>query len=453
MRVLLVTDAFPPEIRSSSHLMYELAEDLCAAGHTVTVLTCAPRYNLATSPPVRSPGGKVSKEPNNIKVVRVATPRIHNVGNWRRGLAELTLPLLFYRTGHGLARPDVILCYTPPLPLAWAAQRLAQRWHVPLILNVQDFFPQTAIDLGTLRNSVLIALYQRLEQFLYERSHALAVHSAGNDAWLRARGVPAGKIHVLPNWVDTARLQPQAASRSNPFRVRLDPGCRFVALFAGVMGHAQDMEVIVEAAAQLRNEPGLAFVLVGDGVARPGIERRIQDLSLTNIHLWPFVPRDEYPALAQAADAGLVTLRKELRTPVVPSKLLSYMAAARPVILSVPEESDATHIIREAGCGIVAHAGDATELAAAVRRLATDSQLAATLGANGRRYAERHFARPLCVSRYKELLRSLAERQPAAQAADVAHGQEFLRAHQRGIEESRPAVPESTAKHEQVEKL
>jgi len=404
MRILLLTDAFPPEVRSSSHLMYELAEDLAGSGHAVTVVTCEPRYNLA--PGVS--GETTATRTAGFDVVRVRTAAIHNVSHWRRGLGQLYLPLAFYRAARRLPRADAVLVYSPPLTLGVAAHWLARRWQAAFVLNVQDLFPQNAIDLGALRNPLLIAFFRRLEQLVYRRAAALSVHSAGNAAWLRARNVPEAKLHVIPNWVDVEPYRKESGGRQNSFRRQLELGEKFVVLFAGVMGYAQDMETIVEAAARLGDEPRIVFLLVGDGSERPGVERRVAELGMKNVRLLPFVSREEYPALVAAANVGLVTLKKTMKTPVVPSKLATYMAAARPVIASLNPESDACALVREADCGLLVPPGDSAAMAAAIRRLFEQPQYAADLGARGRAYALAHLARPICTAQYESLLQQVS---------------------------------------------
>ncbi len=401
MRILLLTDAFPPEVRSSSHLMYELAEDLAGRGHEVTVVTCEPRYNLAFN-------AESSTKPEAFDVIRVRTAAIHNVSHWRRGLGQLYLPLAFYRAARRLPRQDAILIYSPPVTLGLAARWLARRWQAAFVLNVQDLFPQNAIDLGALRNPLLISFFRRLEQYVYRHADAVSVHSTGNAAWLRAAHVPEAKLRIIPNWVD---LEPYAAATRgshNRFRRQLELGEKFVVLFAGVMGYAQDMETIVEAAACLRDEPRIVFLLVGDGSERSGVERRVAELGLENVRLLPFVSREDYPALVAASDVGLVTLKKSMKTPVVPSKLATYMAAGRPVIASLNPESDACELVREAGCGLLVPPGDSAAMAAAIRRLLEQPQHAAELGARGRAYALAHLARPVCTAQYEALLRQTA---------------------------------------------
>ncbi len=404
MRVLLLTDAFPPEVRSSSHLMYELAEDLARGGHAVSVVTCAPRYNLAPGDLNRPWSAR--EKMNGVEVVRVPAPAIHHVSHWRRGLGQLLLPVAFYRAARQLERADAILVYSPPLTLGVAAHWLARRWGSAFVLNVQDLFPQNAIDLGALRNPLLIAFFRWLERYVCRRAAAISVHSASNAAWLRAQGIAAAKLHVIPNWVD---LEPFAREEAGGrFRRELGLEDRFVVLFAGVMGYAQDMEMIVEAAARLAGEPRVIFLLVGEGSERAGVERRVRELGLDNVRLLPFVSRQDYPALVAASSVGLVTLKQTMKTPVVPSKLATYMAAARPVIASLNSESDACALIRQADCGLLVPPGDPDRLAAAVRGLLEHPQQAADLGARGREYARAHLARPIGTARYEALLRTVA---------------------------------------------
>ncbi|MFQ5724262.1 MAG: glycosyltransferase family 4 protein [Terriglobia bacterium] len=412
MRVLLLTDAFPPEVRSSSHLMYELAEDLQARGHQVSVVTCRPRYNLAPPGPEPSAKRVETENMNGLQVTRLATPAIHNVGHWRRGLGLLWLPVAFRRGARRLVRPDVTYVYSPPLTLGLAAHWLSQRWKIPFVLNVQDLFPQNVIDLGALRNPLLIGFFRALERFLYRRAAALALHSAGNADWVRQTGLEASKVHVIPNWVDTERHRPALTQDQNPFRRRWGLEGRFVVLFAGVMGYAQDMEAIVEAAARLADEPRVVFLLVGDGGERAGLEKRMRELRLANVRLLPFVPREEYPALVAACDLGLVTLKKTMKTPVVPSKLPTYMASARPVIASVNPESDAVELVRRAGCGLVVPPGDPGGMAAAIRQLLSHPAQSKAMGERGRRYAVEQLSRSACVEKIERLLAACVRGRP-----------------------------------------
>lgn len=408
MRITLVTDSFPPEVRSASHLMYELGEELVRRGHEVTVLTCWPQYNLAEGrwEPEKlgrwTSGWLHDSDERGMRVVRVRSLPVHNVGPLVRGAAQLTLPVPFLLASRRLPAPDCVVIYSPPLTLGVVGLAMRRLYGSPYVLNVQDLFPQNAIDLGLLKSQLAIRLFRAIETAAYRGAAVLAVHSAGNREAILARGdLAAGKVVVAHNWVDCD--VPTRDTIGASFREQKGWRDKFVVLFAGVMGYAQDLDTVLDAAGQLRDRPDLRFVLVGDGVARPHLARRIEAESLDNVALWPFVSKEQYPELVASVDAGLVTLQKTMRTPVVPSKLLGYMAAACPALASLNDESDGHQIIQESGCGVSVRAGDGTALAAAIRRLADNPDLGREMGQRGREYALAHFERSACIDAFEAL--------------------------------------------------
>lgn len=176
--------------------------------------------------------------------------------------------------------------------------------------------------------------------------------------------------------------------------------------YAGTMGWAQDMETIINSAVRLRNHPGILFLLVGDGVEKGKTQARSEELGLKNVMWLPMQSWSTYPDILAASDISLINLHPKLRTPVVPSKLLSIMAAARPVVASLPMESDARRIMAEAGCGICVDAGDGEALAEAIRKLASNRALANDMGQQGRAYVEAHFSREACTGQMEALLKN-----------------------------------------------
>jgi colanic acid biosynthesis glycosyl transferase WcaI len=195
--------------------------------------------------------------------------------------------------------------------------------------------------------------------------------------------------------------------------VELGLGDRFVVLFAGVMGYAQDMNVIVEAAAQLRDDPRIVFVLAGDGVRREKAEAAVKALGLANVRFLPLQPIDRYPSLVDAADCCLVTLDASVATPVVPSKIGGLLAQARPVVAALPA-GDAREIVEQSGGGVCVEPGDAAALAAAIRRLASDPMWRKAMGDAGRRYAEVHLSREAATGAYAALLERFSSQQGGA---------------------------------------
>jgi colanic acid biosynthesis glycosyl transferase WcaI len=397
MRVLLLTPHYPPEIRSVSVLMSELAQDLAALGHAITVITPFPPANMDEAQSRTPRAGEMS----GVRVIRVSVLPFVKVAPTVRAITHFTLAASMIMAGLRAGRHDVILAYSPPLTLALASEVLGRRWRIPFILNVQDLYPQALIDLGLARGRIVIEVLQWLERRAYRRSAAVTVHSAGNRDLLVARGVPAAKITVVPNWIDTSRAAP--VSRDSAYRRDLGLQDRFVVLFAGVMGYAQDMAVIVEAAAALRTDPNIVFLLVGDGVRRKEAEDMVHARGLENVRFLSFQPLDRYPILVSAADCCLVTLQPSVATPVVPSKIAGILAAARPVVAALPL-GDARALVEASGGGICVDPGDPAALAAVLRRLARDPDTRQAMGEAGRHYVELHFPRKDATRAYARLV-------------------------------------------------
>jgi colanic acid biosynthesis glycosyl transferase WcaI len=408
MYILLLTAYFPPDTGSASHLFYELGTALAGRGHQVTVVTGFPGYH-AQGPMERYRGKLWLREMmHKVEVVRVATlqfPRRFMVG---RALWQFGSGASFFLAGLRVSRPDVAMVYSPPLPLGltlWALDRL---WGIPFVLNVQDLFPQSIIDLGLVKNRVLIRFLQGLERFVYRQAAHITVHSEGNRKHIVCQGVSQEKVTVIPNWVDTDFIRP--GQRLNDFRRQQGLDAAFAISFAGVLGYSQDLDVVLEAADVLREQKDILFLIVGDGVERAGLEEQATSLELDNVRFLPMQPRERYPAVLHASDVCLATLHAQVHTPVVPSKIQSIMAAGRPVVASLPLSGDAPKLIAEAHCGLCVPAEDPQALAEAILTLYRDPVLREEMGRNGRRYAEEHLSLQACAARYEKLLSQVASK-------------------------------------------
>jgi len=412
MKVLLLTAYFPPDTGSAAHLFYELGTALVERGHRVTVLTNMPGYH-AQGPLDRYKGKRwIREEINGMEVMRTAClrfPRRFMIG---RALWHFSGALAFLLAGLGLPKHDVALVYSPPLPLGLTAWGLRRLRGIPFVLNVQDLFPQSIIDLGLLRNRWIIWAFEQVERFVYARATHITVHSPGNRDHVVAKGTEPERVSIIPNWVDTRFIQP--GPRTNSFRREHGLDDAFVVSFAGVLGYSQDLDVVLEAARLTQSatpnpQSAILFLIVGDGVEKPRLEAKAQQMGLCNVRFLPMQPRERYPAVLQASDVCLATLHSQVHTPVVPSKILSIMAAGRPVIAALNLDGDAPKLIAAAHCGLCVPPEDPQALADAVLRLYRDPSLRQELGRNGRRYAEEHLSLETCVARYEELLRRVAK--------------------------------------------
>jgi glycosyltransferase involved in cell wall biosynthesis len=297
-----------------------------------------------------------------------------------------------------------------------ASLALARFRRVPFVLNVQDLFPQSAIDLGLLSSRALIRAFELMEGILYRHATKVTVHSEGNAEHVRSRGVSPDRVSIAHTGVNVDQIRP--GDRANAFRTAHDLGDHFVASFAGVLGYSQDLDIILAAANTLRDDPKILFLIIGDGVEKPRLEKKARQLSLTNVRFLPLLPRDEYAAALTASDVGLSTLRADVRTPVVPSKIPSIMAAGRPVVAALPLDGDAPKLIAAAEAGYTLPPGDSDALAETIRQLSRDPDLCARLGANGRRYAERELSVEASAARYEALFERILI--PSSASAAVA---------------------------------
>lgn len=401
MRILLLTSYFPPDTGSAATLFHELGIALARRGHAVTVVTSMPAYHARGD--VRRYRRKVwmTEAMDGMTVVRVATPARAKRTMVGRAVWQLVSAAAFIAAAIAQPKADVSIVYSPPLPLGITGWLLHRLRGTPFVLNVQDLFPQSAIDLGMLKNRLLISVLRAMERFLYARAASIAVHSGGNREHVVAQGISDDRVSVVANWVDTRLVRP--GDRLGPFREQHGIDDRFVISFAGILGYAQDLDVVLEAAAELDERVHLLWLVVGDGVEQPRLVAKAAQLGLKNVRFLPMLPRDEYVLMLQASDVGLATLRAEVTTPVVPSKIISVMAAGLPVLGAFPLDGDAAALIDDARCGICVEPGDAQGMANAAARLASDPALCRELGQHGRRYVEEHFSVERAASQYETI--------------------------------------------------
>lgn len=413
MKILLVTDSYPPEIRSAAQLMADLAEGLHGRAHEVTVATTMPGYNLA-------PGTNTASVPfeetrNGVRIIRIATLPHHRINYIFRGFSQILLPWTFAWAVHGviprLARGgnvfDVVIVHSPPLSLALGASHLARHYGAKFIANVHDIFPQNGIDLLPWWQKPLAWLaFAWMERLVYARADAIVVPSENHAEYLeKKRGVPRAKLRVIPHWIDTAPFD-RAQGKPGKFRKMWGLEGKFVFFFGGVLGPSQGLEMVIDVAETFREISDVVFLFVGDGGARHHLEQLTEEKGLTNVIFKPFVASEEYPMLLKEVDVAFATLTSRNTTPAVPAKLMGYLAAGVPVVVAVHKESDAIRIVSEAQCGFTAVSDDFTKVVAAFRAAYNARALLEKLGANGRVYLGVHFTKEKLMSKWDELLQN-----------------------------------------------
>lgn len=412
MRTLLLTLVFAPDGVSTATILTELAARLTSRGHDVSVVTTTPHYNrdpdALAAQPMRSRAGGLLRESESRGTPVLHVPvRPKGTRVLSRALDYLKFHLIGTIAAPFAVQPyDIVLAVSPPLTIGLAGMCLGWFRRVPFVYNVQEIYPDIAVSLGMLRNRALIRALEACERFVYKRAAAVVVISERFRRRLLAKGVPASKLHVIPNFVDVDFITPRPTD--NAFAQEHGLAGRFVVLYAGNIGLTQDFERLIEAASLLRDRPDVQVVIVGDGARRDWVAAEVERRALHNISLLPYQPRSRVPDVYATASVGVVPMYANTAEQTFPSKIYTIMAAGRAAVVAAEPESELSSIVREVGCGRAVPPGDANALAAAIGELAAAPDEARMCGARGRAYvAERHS--PAAVARqYDDLLRALA---------------------------------------------
>ena len=299
-------------------------------------------------------------------------------------------------------RPQAIISMSPPLTLGltgWLASRLR---FCPSVFNIQDVFPDAAVETGAITNTRIIAAARWLERVSYHRSDVVVVLSDDLKANVVAKVSPrhAHKVTVIPNFVDADRIRPM--NRLTSYRTELGIGNETVVMYAGNVGYSQSLEMLIETA---RHMPDVVFVINGDGSARKELEASAAGVA--NVKFAGYQPRDRVAEVLASGDIHVVPLRAGLGAVSVPSKTYSILAASRPVVAAIDEGTEVTRILQQSGAGISVPPDAQSEFARAIASLVADPAKAEQCGASGRKWVETHVSPAVVARSYLEVIAML----------------------------------------------
>jgi len=415
MRILTLSQWYVPEPDIKVHL---LGKDLVVRGHQVTAITGFPNYPQGRIYPGYHQRLWQWEQRDGVRVLRLPLYPDRSRSASRRSLNYLSFAMSASLLGPVLCGPaDLMWVYHPPLTVgipAWLIGLL--RW-VPFIFEIQDMWPETLPVSGMVSNERVLRCVGRLADFVYKRAAAITVMSPGFKRNLVHKGVPADKIHVIPNWADEEIYRPVPPDPLLAEEYRW--AGQFNIIYAGNMGLAQALDTVVEAATLLQDLPAVQFIMIGDGLDRLELERQVQTRRLTNVRFLPRQPAERMPHFYALADALLVHLKRDpLYEITIPSKTLAYMACGRPILCAVA--GDAADVVRSAGAGVTCPPQDPSALAQAVRELYGMSKTEReALGQAGRRAFLANYTRQVLMDRYETLLTDVAERWKAIQGSGL----------------------------------
>jgi glycosyltransferase involved in cell wall biosynthesis len=408
VKLLILTQYYPPETGAPQNRLSDLAQRVSAAGHEVTVLTAMPNYpRMEIFEAYR--GKSFVKEV--LQGVRVFRTSIY-VSKKKSIVARLRNYFSFVWSsamacGKLAPQYDFLMCESPPLFLGYSAIYLSRRKKAKLIFNVSDLWPESAEKLGVVTNSLLLKLAYNLEAKCYQRAALVSGQTQGICKDIQHR-FPHVKTYWLPNGADLNFYNPETIDAGNWRTANGFAADDFILLYAGIIGIAQGLDIIPKAAEFFRDQKNIQFVMIGAGPETNSIQEMIQSKGLRNVTLLPAVLKSEMPAILKNVNAALIPLRKlELFKGAIPSKIFEALAMELPVLLGVDGESRDL-FIEQGKCGLYFEPENATALTTAIRELVANRQNALEMGRNGRKFVLTHFNRATIANNFAEQLATLA---------------------------------------------
>jgi glycosyltransferase involved in cell wall biosynthesis len=401
MHILLIHQAFVALDEPGGTRHYELARYLAARGHRVTVIASTVSYLTGKAEAVKDVSEK-AEGGGSVSVLRARTYSALHRSFVHRVFSFISFMASSFWLGLKVRQVDLVWGTSPPIFQGVTAWLLARLKRAPFLFEVRDLWPAFAIQVGVLRNPLLIRLSQWLERFLYRRADRVMVNSPGFIEHVQGRG--ARRVELVPNGVEVNMFDPHASGIT--YRQEHGLEGRFVALYAGAHGLSNDLRVVLGAAQRLADRPEISIVLLGDGKEKPVLMAQAADLGLTNLHFLPPLPKAGMAEALAAADACIAILKPiPLYATVYPNKVFDYMAAGRPVILAI--DGVIRQVVEEAQGGFFTPPGDDAALAQAILRLADDPSQARQMGLNARSYVEAHFDRATLAGQLAEIFEQM----------------------------------------------
>lgn len=407
MRILYLSQYYPPEVGATQTRAHEMVRGLAQAGHEVMVITEAPNHPHGVIPPAYRGKAVTRSREDGVDVLRVWVKASPAKGFRARMAFYLSYMVMAAWAGLFLARGkwDLIYATSPPLFVGGAALAISYLRRIPLVFEVRDLWPESAVALGELNSPRAVRMATRLEEACYRRARHIVTATQGIQDRLLARGLPPEKVTTIPNGANTDLYSPRPPDPALRARLGLEEG-QFVVLYTGLHGLAHGLETALEAAALLRDEPDIVFLFVGDGPRKPTLKTLAAELDLTNVRFHDAVPEPALPDILALGHLGLDTRRRlEISRGTLPVKMFSYMACSLPVLLAI--EGEAADLLQEAGAGVVVPPESPVELATAIRALRDDPARRAEMGERGRAYVVAHYARQTQAARLEKLLRGV----------------------------------------------
>lgn len=388
MHILFITDNFPPELNANATIVYELASYWIKMGYEVTVITSAPNF----------PEGKLFKGYKNkwyqseimdgIKIIRVKTFIYANKGTILRIIDFLSFMVSSFFAGLWQTKPNVVIAISPQFFTTISGLALAKLKRCKFLFMLCDLWPASIEAVGAIRHKTILNCIESVELFTYRHSDKIISLTHAFKQNMLSRGIPANKIEVIINGVDTKKLYPMPANQTLVNQYQLQN--KFVVAYIGTFGMAHALSNVLAAAKILKNQQEIVFLLVGSGAEKEKLRQLKQQNALDNVIIEGLQPKSLIPSYWSITDLALIHLKDHpLFATVIPSKIFEALAMAKPIIFAGPT-GETSEFINEHKLGLCVPAEQPQKLALAISTLAADKSYLKKLTVNGLAIAQKY---------------------------------------------------------------
>jgi glycosyltransferase involved in cell wall biosynthesis len=403
MRILYVSQYFPPEIGAPAARVHELSREWVRRGHDVTVLTAFPHHPSGVKRPEDRGVLERRERVDGIELLRTYVYAVPNKGIVKRMASYASFMTSAIALGPlRLSSPDVVIATSPQLLCGVAGYALSRSFGAPFVFEVRDLWPESILAVDAMGDNAVIRGLKSVARFLYRTCDRIVTVGEGYKRSIhQLYSIDPDKMSVIPNGIDPALFSP--LPRDNEVRREYGWGDKFVLLYLGTHGMAHALDKVLEVAGRLREDQRLQFVFVGDGAEKENLKRRAASANLTNVQFIDPQPKSRVPLFYAACDLGVVTLRDtSLFQEVLPSKIFEYLGMERAILLGVGGE--ARRLVESAGAGVYVPPEDVDAMASSVRMLSRDPARLEEMGRGGRLHVLQHYDRGVLAERYLNLL-------------------------------------------------
>jgi len=407
MRITFLCQYFPPEMGAPSARTYEHARHWVRLGSEVTVITGFPNHPTGIIRPEYRGYFTKRETVEGIDLLRTWIYCAANKGFLRRVLNFLSFFFSSFLLGAVLTRrPDLIIGTSPQFFCAVSAYLLSIIKRTPFVFEVRDIWPQSAVELGALKNRFVIRVLEAIEMHLYRRAALIVIVAESTLEYLVEKGIDPEKVAIIPNGIDDGYL---ASATATPEEVRTEAGLdgRFIVSYIGTHGMSHALGVVLQAAARLGDDKAIHFLFIGEGAEKAALKEQAAAMRLSNVTFIDEQPREKLLAFYRASDLSLVPLKRlPIFRKVLPSKLFELMGAGCPIICGV--EGEAARLVERSEAGICIEPENAGALVDAILSLRDDPALRSRMSGNGQDFVRANYLRSTLASRYLDRLDGVA---------------------------------------------